>query len=106
MEISGKELLHYFQQASSLIGNQTGCPLCRESHPLCRLKNLTVISIWLLAGFHPATWSVQSSPADNTRKRVWQYIEKERKKKKKERNMFLPYLSNSHYELDYASFVL
>ena len=24
--------------------------------------------------------SVQSTPADNTRKRVWQYIEKERKK--------------------------
>ena len=49
------------------------------SHPLCRLKNPTVISIWLLVGFHPATWSVQSTPADNTRKRVWQYIEKERK---------------------------
>ena len=25
----------------------------------------------LLVGFHPATWSVQSTPADNTRKRVW-----------------------------------
>ena len=50
-----------------------------ESHPLCRLKNPTVISIWLLVGFHPATRSVQSTPADNTRKRVWQYIEKERK---------------------------
>ena len=25
---------------------------------------------------------VQSTPADNTRKRVWQYIEKERKRKK------------------------
>ena len=43
----------------------TGCPLCRENHPLCRLKTPTVISIWLLAGFHPATWSVQSTPADN-----------------------------------------
>ena len=62
------------------IGTLTGCPLCRESHPLCRLKNPTVISIWLLVGFHPATRSVQSTPADNTRKRVWQYIEKERKK--------------------------
>ena len=60
------------------IGTLTGCPLCRESHPLCRLKNpTTVISIWLLVGFHPATRSVQSTPADNTRKRVWQYIEKE-----------------------------
>ena len=37
------------------IATLTGCPLCRESHPLCRLKNLTVISIlWLLVGFHPA----------------------------------------------------
>ena len=60
------------------IGTLTGCPLCKESHPLCRLKNPTVISIWLLVGFHPATWSVHSTPADNTRKRVWQYIEKER----------------------------
>ena len=33
----------------------------------------------LLVGFHPATWTVQSTPANNTRKRVWQYIEKERK---------------------------
>ena len=40
-----------------------------------------VISIWLLVGFHPATWNVQSTPADNTRNRVCQYIEKERKKK-------------------------
>ena len=54
----------------------------RESHPLSRLKNPTVISIWLLVGFHPATQSVQSTPADNTRKRVWQYIEKERKKER------------------------
>ena len=54
------------------------CPLWRESHPLCRLKNPTVISIWLLVGFHPANRSVQTTPADNTRKRVWQYIEKER----------------------------
>ena len=61
------------------IGTLTGCPLCRESHPLCRLKNPTVISIWLLVGFHPATRCVQCTPADNTRKRVWQYIEKERK---------------------------
>ena len=28
----------------------------------------------LLVGFHPATRRVQSTPADNTRKRVWQYI--------------------------------
>ena len=48
---------------------------------MCRLKNPTVISIWLLVGFHPATRSVQSTPADNTRKSVWQYIEKERERK-------------------------
>ena len=46
---------------------------------LCRLKNPTVISIWLLVGFHPATRSEQRTPADNTRKRVWQCIEKEKK---------------------------
>ena len=44
--------------------------LCRESHILCRLKNPTVISIWLLVGFHPATRSVQCTPADNARKRA------------------------------------
>ena len=52
------------------IGTLTGCPLCRESHPLCRLKNPTVISIWLLLGCHPATRSVQCTPADNARKRA------------------------------------
>ena len=36
-----------------------------------------------LVGFHPATRGVQSTPAYNTRKRVWQYIEKERKQEKK-----------------------
>ena len=53
------------------MGTLTGCPLCREGHPLCRLKNPTVIQIWfkLLVGFHPATWSAQSTLADNTRKR-------------------------------------
>ena len=50
------------------IGTLTGCPLCRESHPMCRLKNPTVISIWLLVGFYPATRSVQCTPADNARK--------------------------------------
>ena len=62
------------------IGTLTRCPLCRESHTLCRSKNPAVISIWLLVGFNPATLSVQSTLADNTRKRIWQYIEKERKK--------------------------
>ena len=55
----------------------TGCPLYRESHPLCWLKNPTVISIWLIVGFYPATRSVQSTPANYTRKRVWKYIKKE-----------------------------
>ena len=38
------------------VGTLTGCPLCRESHPFCSLKNPTVIKIWLLVrpGFHPA----------------------------------------------------
>ena len=58
----------------------TGCPLCKESHSLGRLKNPTEIQVWLFVGFHPATRSVQSTPADNTRERVWQHIEKERKK--------------------------
>ena len=53
-------------------------PVQGES-PLVQVKDPTVISIWLLVGFHPTTRSVQSTPADNTRKRVWQYIEKERK---------------------------
>ena len=52
------------------IGTLTGCSLCSESHPLFRLKNPTVISIWLLVGFHPATRSVQCTPADNARKRA------------------------------------
>ena len=56
----------------------SGCPLYKESHNLCRLKNPTVILIWLLVSIHPATRSVHSTPANNTRKRVWQYIEKER----------------------------
>ena len=87
------------------IGTLTGCPLCRESHPLCRLKNPTVISIWLLVGFHPATRSVQSTPADNARKRVWQYIEKERKslggpfiRKKMLHNKFKKFKNNSNWE--------
>ena len=51
------------------VGMLTGCPLCRESHPLCRLKNPMIISISLLVGFHPATQRVQSTPGNNTRKR-------------------------------------
>ena len=35
----------------------TGDPLSMESHP-----DTTVIKIWLLVGFHPATRSVQSTP--------------------------------------------
>ena len=53
-------------------------PSDRDVNWMCRLKNPTVIPIWLLVGFRPATPSVQSTPADNTRKRVWQYIEKEK----------------------------
>ena len=49
----------------------------QESHPLCSLKNPMVIYIWLVVGFHPSTQLC--TPTDNTRKRVWQYIEKEKK---------------------------
>ena len=38
------------------------------------------IFIWLHEGVHPATWRLQSTPAGNARKRVWQYIEKETNK--------------------------
>ena len=89
------------------IGTLTGCPLCRESHPLCRLKNPTVISIWLLVGFHPATRSVQSTSADNTRKRVWQYIEKERKHKSVQYKWFTLYLHRdvSHTDMLQLHFI-
>ena len=63
------------------IGTLTGCPLCRESHPLCRLKNPTVISIWLLVGFHPTTRSVQCTPADNARKRAPGSIKRKKERK-------------------------
>ena len=42
-------------------------PVQGKSPPV-QVKNPTVIKIWLLVGFHPATRSVQSTPADNTRK--------------------------------------
>ena len=53
-----------------------------ESHPV-QVKepygNLDMV-IKIRVCFHPATRSVQSTPADNTRKRVWQYIEKRERK--------------------------
>ena len=39
-------------------------------HPLCRLKKPTVIKIWLLVGFRPATRSVQSTPAERQAERM------------------------------------
>ena len=50
-------------------------PLVQVKEPYGNFDMVTCI------GFHPAIWSVQSTPANNTRKRVCQYIEKERKKK-------------------------
>ena len=47
--------------------------------PLVQVKDPYGNSIWLLVGCHPATRSVLSTLDDSTRKRVWQYIEKERK---------------------------
>ena len=52
--------------------------------------------------------SVQRTPADNTRKRVWQYIEKERKRKRgllmgrKEANKQKPDLGNLRPKLSDA----
>ena len=57
-------------------------PVQGES-PLVQVKEPYGNLIWLLVGFHPAPRSVQSTPVDNTRKRVWQYIEEERKKERK-----------------------
>ena len=62
--------------ASLQIRTVTGRPLCRESHPLCRLKNPTVIDVATLA-----TQSVQSTHMDNAREGVRQYIEKEKERK-------------------------
>ena len=59
-------------------------PVQGES-PLVQVKepygNFDMVTCSHVVGFHPATRSVQSTPADNTRKRVWQYIEKEKKVK-------------------------
>ena len=49
-------------------------PPAQVKEPYSNLDTVTCI------GFHPATRSVQSTLANNTQKRVWQYIEKERKK--------------------------
>ena len=61
------------------IGALTGCHLCRESHPLCRLKNPSLDMVTHRLSTCSPEW--QSTPADNTLKRVWQYIEKEKGKK-------------------------
>ena len=47
--------------------------------PPVQVKEPYGILDMVFVGFIPVTRSVQSTPADNTRKRVWQYIEKERK---------------------------
>ena len=49
--------------------------------PSVLLAVLVMLFMWVFEGFHPATWSLQSTLADNTRKRVWQYIEKERERR-------------------------
>ena len=54
-------------------------PLVQGKAPPVQVKEPFGNLDMVLVGFHPATRSVQSTPADNTRKRVWQYIEKERK---------------------------
>ena len=63
-----------------------------------------VIYIWLLVGFHPATRSVQSTPADNTRKTVWQYIEKERKESIRWLDTMFHYIFKSRgYRLEFLT---
>ena len=52
---------------------------CDGRGTLVQVKNPTIIKIWLLLGFYPATRSVQSTPADNAREGVRQYIKVERK---------------------------
>ena len=49
-------------------------PLVQVKEPYSDLDMVTI-----LASFHPPTWSVQSTPADNAREGVWPNIEKERK---------------------------
>ena len=55
-------------------------PVQGKSPPV-QVKNPTVISIWLLVGFHPATRSVQCTPADNARKRAPGSIERKKDRK-------------------------
>ena len=55
-------------------------PVQEESPPVQVKEPCGNLDMDLLVGFHPATQSVQSAPVNNTRKRVWQYIGKERKK--------------------------
>ena len=55
-------------------------PVQGKSPPVQVKEPYGNLDMVILVGFHPATWSVQSTPADYTRKRVWQYIEKEKKK--------------------------
>ena len=53
-----------------------------KSHPV-QVKEPYGNSKWLLVGLHPATRSVQSTPAWNVREGVWQYVEKEKKRERK-----------------------
>ena len=50
------------------IGTLTGGPLCRESHPLCRIKNHTVVHGHLYT-FILQNRSVQCTPVHNPRER-------------------------------------
>ena len=56
-------------------------------------------------GFHPATRSVHSTPADNTRRRVWprdwQYIEKERLKDLKQETSLIVGILVFYEQLDF-----
>ena len=53
-------------------------PVQRKSPPVQVNEPYSNLDMWLLVGLHTATRSVQSTPVDNTPKRVWQNIEKEK----------------------------
>ena len=52
------------------IGTLTGGPLCRESHPLCRLKNPIVVYMITYRLSSCKNRCVQYTPAHNPRERV------------------------------------
>ena len=65
-------LVHNSIIISHLHWTLTGCPPVQGKSPPVQVKEPYGDLDMVLVGFHPASRSVQSTPADNTRKRVWQ----------------------------------